>query len=421
MAFVSRLLFCFVPLAASLAGPEIPLTEFKQRRQALRSSLGESVFILFGRTEREGGDLRNGFFQESNFYYLTGWSEPGAALVITPSTEVLLIPKRDAVQERWTGPKAAPGDPNISALTGFDSVLPVESFESRLPGWLTESRNVYTVGEGPEGTALKGMLPLRELRSASAEMARLRMKKSTAEISAVEHATNVAVDAHLAAWKRIKPGLSEFQVAAAMSNVYFERGCERHAYAPIVGSGGNAATLHYSKNSRRMDAGELVLMDVGPECRMYASDITRTVPVAGKFTPRQRELYEVVLGAYKAALAAVKPGVMLGSRFNKTGLHKLAADYIESHGKDKHGNSLGKYFTHSLGHHVGLDVHDATDATMPLEAGMIITLEPGVYLPEEGIGIRIEDMVLVTENGARVLSEKLPRDIAEIEKVMSSR
>jgi Xaa-Pro aminopeptidase len=200
-----------------------------------------------------------------------------------------------------------------------------------------------------------------------------------------------------------------------MSSTYFDRGCERHAYSPIVGSGGNAAILHYSKNARRMDNGELVLMDVGPECSMYATDITRTVPVNGKFTPRQRELYDIVLGAQKAALAAIKPGAMMGSRFNKVGVHKLVMDYFEEHGK------LGKYFTHGLGHHVGLDVHDAFDPTLPLAAGMVITLEPGLYIPEEGIGIRIEDMVLVTDKGAELLSSKLPREADEIEKAMSPR
>jgi Xaa-Pro aminopeptidase len=246
-------------------------------------------------------------------------------------------------------------------------------------------------------------------------MARLRMKKSAAEIAALQRSTDAAVEAHLAAWKRIKPGLFEYQVAAAMSNVYHDAGCERHAYAPIVGSGPNGAVLHYSRNSRRMDGGELILMDVGPECSMYAADITRTVPVNGRFTKRQRELYEIVLGAQNAAIAAVKPGVTFGSRTNRTGLQKLVIDYFDKHG------GLGKYFTHGLGHHVGLDVHDAFDPAAPLEAGMVITIEPGLYIPEEGIGIRIEDMVLVTENGARILSEKLPRQPAEIERRMAQR
>ena len=414
MVFLSRVVLCLLVYLPALAAPTIPLPEYKQRRTALRAALGESVAIFFGKTERETGEIRTGFFQEPNFYYLTGWAEPGAILILTPKTEVLLLPRRDKTTEHWTGPKAAPGDSNIIAITGFDQVDAVENFEKSLPGWLADGRHVYTLTDGPQADNLRRLLPTRERRSAALQIAKLRMKKSDAEVAMIQHATDVAMDAHRAAWKRIQPGLFEHQVAATMSNVYFDRGCERHAYAPIVGSGANAAILHYSRNSRRMDSGEVVLMDVGPECSMYATDITRTVPVNGKFTARQREIYELVLGAQKVAIAAIKPGVMLGGRNAEVGLHKLVKDYFAKKG-------VAKYFTHGLGHHVGLDVHDATDPALPLEAGMIITIEPGLYLPEERIGVRIEDMVLVTENGAKIMSEKLPRDPSAIEREMAPR
>ena len=385
----------------------------------MREALPDSLIVIFGATERENGELRTGFFQSADFYYLTGWTEPNAVLVLTPSGESLLIPKRDPKQEQWTGRKLAPGDSNVSGLTGFESVVPLSSFEVNLAKWAELSAAVYTLPDSPQSEALKKMLPMRDIRSAAPAIARLRMKKSTAEVALIQKSTGVTLEAHRAAWKRIRPGLSEYQIAATMSDVYFDYGCERHAYAPIVGSGPNAAILHYSQNRRRMDAGEVLLMDVAAECAMYATDITRTVPVTGKFTPRQRELYEVVLGAQKAALAAIKPGVMLGSRTAKTGLQKIAMDYIDSHGKDAKGNSLGRYFIHGIGHHVGLDVHDAYDPAMPLEAGMVITIEPGIYIPDEGIGIRIEDMILVTEEGAKVLSSALPREMNEIEKAMA--
>lgn len=400
---------------AVFAAPTISLDEYKKRRSAVRSAAGDNVVIVFGGTEREHGELRSGFFQDADFYYLTGWTEPGAVLVITPKDEALLIPRRDKVQEHWTGPKAAPGDSNISRITGFDTVLAVEDFETKLPGWLSQGRSIYTLLDSPRTDSLRKMASMRELKSVSETVARLRMKKSDAEIAMIQHSTDVAMEAHLAAWKQMKPGVPEYQIAAAMSGVYFAEGCERHAYAPIVGSGPNGAILHYSRNKRKLDSGELILMDVGPECSMYATDITRTVPVSGKFSKRQRELYDIVLGAQKAALAAVKPGVIFGSRTNKTGLQKLVIDYFDQHG------GLGKYFTHGLGHHVGLDVHDAYDPLLPLEAGMVITLEPGLYIPEEGIGIRIEDMVLVTENGGKLLSEKLPREPSAIERTMAQR
>jgi Xaa-Pro aminopeptidase len=406
-------------IALSAAEPGISHQEYRQRRVALRDALPDSLIVLFGDTEKDHGDVRSGFFQEANFYYLTGWSEPGAILVISPTTETLLIPKRNAEQEQWTGPKIAAGDANVIAATGFESVLPVPSFQSNLVRWAESVSNVYTLTGSPNAVALGKLLPLAELRNVMMPIARLRAKKSPSEIELIQKSTDATIAAHLAAWKRIQPGLSEYQVAATMSDTYFERGCERHAYSPIVGAGPNAAVLHYFQNRRKMDAGELLLMDVGAECSMYATDITRTVPVNGKFTPRQKELYEVVLGAQKAAIAAIKPGVMMGHRMNKVGLHKVALDYIDSHGKDAKRASLGKYFIHGLGHHVGLDVHDANDPTLPLEAGMIITIEPGIYIPEEGIGIRIEDVVLVTENGAKVLSSSLPREVNEIEKAMA--
>jgi Xaa-Pro aminopeptidase len=402
-------------------GDGIPLSEYKERRTALRKAVTDGVIILFGGTERDHGDLRSPFFQEPNFYYLTGWSEPGAMLVLTPEEEMLFIPKRDPEQEKWTGPKLAAGDANAGTVSGFDRIAAAESFESHLPRWLESAKKVYTLGREPSADALRKLIPLREITDVSTHIARQRMLKSPAEIEKIQRSTDVGVEAHKAAWKAIKPGVTEYQIASVMSYVYYGNGCERHAYAPIVGAGPNAATLHYSKNRRTMDRGELVLMDVGPECSMYATDITRTVPVNGKFTPRQREIYEIVLGAQKAAIAAVKPGVMLGTRITKSGLHKIAADYIDSHGKDKHGASLGKYFTHSLGHHVGLDVHDPNDPALPLAAGMIITIEPGIYIPEEGIGVRIEDMVLVTETGAKILSSRLPREPDEIERTMAAR
>jgi Xaa-Pro aminopeptidase len=419
-------LFGVICLLLAVAGLDlrangIPQSEYKERRVALRKAVSGSLVVLFGATEKDHGDLRSPFFQEANFHYLTGWNEPGAILVITADEETLFIPKRDAEQEKWTGPKVAPGDANAITATGFDRVAATESFESQVPRWLESSSRVFTMTSQPMAGRLRQLMPLRELVDVSNHIARLRMVKSTAEIEMIQHSTDVGIQAHRAAWKAIKPGIPEYQIASVMSYVYHGNGCERHAYAPIVGSGINAATLHYSKNRRTVDRGDLILMDVGPECSMYATDITRTVPVNGKFTPRQREIYEVVLGAQKAAIAAIKPGVMLGNRTTKSGLHKIAADYIDSHGKDKNGASLGKYFTHSVGHHVGLDVHDAFDPTLPLGAGMIITIEPGIYIPEESIGVRIEDMVLVTETGAKVLSASLPREVDEIERAMSSR
>ena len=405
----------------------------RSRRADLRKALADGVTILFGRTEDREQDLRTGFFQESNFYYLTGWQEPGAILLLAPlpddqktpgyaakakvPREILFLPERNPEQERWTGHKLGPSDPDAKAITGFEAVMPAERFEAELRTVLEAYSRLYTLVDQPSTQRLRQLAPLRDISSAALAIAKLRMSKSPEEIALIQHATDVTLEAHRVAWQRAAPGLYEYQIAAAMMDVYQEAGCARSAYAPIVGSGPNSVYLHYSQNSRRMDAGEVLLMDVGAECAGYASDITRTIPVGGKFTRRQREIYEIVLGAQKAAIAAVKPGQSL-SKTVPNSLYHIAYDYIDSHGKDLHGDSLGKYFTHGLGHQVGLDVHDANDPSISLEAGMVITIEPGIYIPEENLGVRIEDMVLVTEHGAKLLSAALPREPGEIEKLV---
>jgi Xaa-Pro aminopeptidase len=164
-----------------------------------------------------------------------------------------------------------------------------------------------------------------------------------------------------------------------------------------------------------MERGDLLLMDVAGEYAGYAADITRTIPVGTRFSARQREIYEIVLGAQKAVIAAIKPGVYIRG-LDRPSLQKTARDYIDSHGADLHGERLGKYFTHGISHHIGLDVHDASDNDVPLEEGMVISVEPGIYIPEENIGIRIEDMALVTRDGARVMTAALPREAGEIER-----
>jgi Xaa-Pro aminopeptidase len=415
---------------ASAGDPHL-LGQYRARRIELRKSLRDGVIVLFGRGEQDE-DLRTGFFQESNFYYLTGWQEPGAILLLAPlpddaqapgyaareqlPREILFLPQRNPDQEKWTGRKIAPDEEHVRENTGFDAVMPAEKFEAELRDMLQAYARIYTLTDQTASARLKQLAPLRDIANAAPGIAKLRMAKSPEEIALIQHATDVTLAAHRAAWQRAAPGLYEYQVAAAMTETYADAGCERSAYAPIVGSGPNSVYLHYSRNRRRMDAGEVLLMDVAAECAGYASDITRTIPVAGKFTARQREIYDIVLGAQKAAIAAVKPGMRL--RADGPSLYQVAYDYINSHGRDLHGQPLGKYFVHGLGHYVGLDVHDPGDYAAPLKAGMVITVEPGIYIPEENIGIRIEDVVVVTADGARVLSAALPREIADIEKLV---
>ena len=398
-----------------------PSGDYARRREALRGKLKNGITVLFGRGLRDSSDLRSGFYQEPNFYYLTGWMEPGAILLLAPGEprEILFSPRRDPEEEIWTGRKAGPEEATIHTLTGFDTVLPAEEFESRFRQYMETYPKLYGLASrAADAGKLKALAPLRDVSDAAGEIAKLRMEKSPEELDLLQRAADATVAAHFAAWKRAAPGLYEYQIAGTMEAVYFDRGCERSAYAPIVGSGPNATVLHYSRNSRRMDQGELLLMDVAAECSAYASDVTRTIPVSGHFTPRQREIYDIVLATQKATIAAVKPGMTIG-KTTPNSLYKIAYDYINTHGKDSHGEPLGKYFTHGVSHHIGLEVHDAADNSAALKEGMVISVEPGIYIPEENIGVRIEDVVLVTRDGSRVMSAALPREAAEIEKAIA--
>ena len=423
-----RSLIPFFLTALHLGAAIVPLPnpEFAQRRDKLRNNFSDAVLVLHGAKESE--DLHYGFFQDTNFLYLSGWEEPGAILVLTPNPdkddpafaersklprEILFLPQRVPSQEKWTGRKLGPLDAGIEARTGFATVLPAERFEAELHRLLESYPNIRTTGT--ESIAnLKQLAPGRNVTDASAGIAPLRMTKSEAEIAHIQHATDASVQAHLASWKAMKPGQYEYEISAVMEGSYLKAGCRRGAYAPIVGSGPNSTVLHYSRNSRRMDSGEVTVIDVAAECDNYASDITRTIPVGGKFTSRQREVYEVVLGAQNAAIAAIKPGVTIQE------LTKIARDYMNAHGKDLHGAPLGKYFVHGLGHHVGLDVHDLSNATFPMRPGMVITIEPGIYIPEENLGVRIEDMLLVTTTGSKLMSAALPRDPDELERALAT-
>lgn len=388
---------CAAILCAVSATATDGIGEYRARRDALRKAIPEGVIVLSGAVTGPD-DLRSPFFQEPNFYYLTGWTEPGARLLIDAHRQILFLPPHDPGRERAEGRRAAASDPEIEEITGFDTVLPVDKFEEEL----------HAAGErAPAGTVQQALV-------------RMRMKKSPVEVALLERSVDATIAAHLAAWKRATAGMYEYQVATLMTSVYLDRGCERSAYAPIVGAGPDGLILHYNRNSRRLEHGELLLMDVGAECAGYAADVTRTVPVDGHFTPRQRELYDIVLGAQRAAIAALKPGMAIGRTPSQpNSLYRVAYEYLNSHGRDLHGEPLGKYLIHGVSHHIGLEVHDASDIQAPLEEGTVISVEPGLYIPEEQTGIRIEDMVLVTRNGARVLTAALPREAAEIERIMA--
>jgi len=413
-----------------------PNSVYAERRAKLAAQLDAPV-ILWGLTGREDSSQTYIFAQEENFYYLTGHNEEGAGLIILPaqkaagttasSSEILFLPPRDARKEKWNGVRMAPGDPGIEARTGFAAVEPflqmraeVERLAKNYPSFYTVLPYETELGGYPHEKDvvewLKLAAPAVTLKDIRANIGALRQIKGPGELALLHHAIDLSLDAQFAAMKMMRPGLYEYQVGAKMVEVHQMGGSEGEAYAPIVGAGPNSTALHYDQLSRKIEDGDIVVLDVAAQFSGYAADITRTLPANGKFTPRQREIYDVVLGAQNAALAALKPGMTF---CKDKSVYKIALDYINSHGKDLHGKPLGPYFIHGLGHHIGLNVHDVGDHCKPFLPGMVVTVEPGIYIPEENLGVRIEDDVLITETGNQLLSERLPRTADEIEKVMA--
>jgi Xaa-Pro aminopeptidase len=414
-----------------------PLSVFGERRAKLMAAMSAPV-VVFGYTGHEEVNPSYVFMQEENFYYLTGHNEEGAALLLVPETaaqkgwsgarEIFYLPPRDLAQEKWNGPRLGPDDPGIKEKTGFADVEPFTKLHDTLATLAKSFPEIYTELPGPHDEGfphaanwskwVRDAAPQGTIKDVSPAVGTLRAVKSPGELALLTKAIEVSVDAHFEAMKMMRPGLYEYQVAAKMVEIHANGGCETEAYAPIVGSGFNSTVLHYNKLDRRIEDGDIIVLDVAGQYSGYAADITRTLPANGKFTPRQREIYEIVLGAQNAALAALKPGMTIGGQ-GANSLQRIATEYINSHGKDKEGRTLGRYYIHGLSHHIGLDVHDASGPARPLEPGMVITVEPGIYIPEENLGVRIEDEVLITADGYRLLTARLPRLPDEVEKIMA--
>jgi Xaa-Pro aminopeptidase len=417
-----------------------PNADYRARREALAKKSG-GVVVLFA--PLEGADSEYSFRQDDNFYYLSGIAEPGVALLIAPAveakdqtparpyTEVLFLPPHNLRMEKFTGPKLGAENPDAPKITGFDHVeemgkLPDEVSKVLAGGGPVIYTDVPSLGETSASTE-----PLTFLKRTNAflffqdvrpMLSSLRTVKDAGEVALIRKAVAASVAAHVAAMKAVKPYVTEYEISALMQYEWDRRGCERPSYSPIVGSGHNSTVLHYSENTSTMKAGDVVVIDAAAECSMYAADITRTLPVNGHFTPRQREIYEIVLGAQEAAIAAFQSGKSMLFGDSETSLNKVAKDYIKSHGKDLHGQTLDQYFIHGLGHYIGLNVHDPGDYKVPLAPGMTFTIEPGIYIPEENIGVRIEDDFLVDADGKLIkLSAAAPSKAEDVEKAMAGK
>lgn len=411
------------------------------RRQALMERVEEGVILLRGAGAPE--DYRE-FRQDNNFWYFTGLSTPDAALVLVPSTgqQVLLVPPANPQMEMWMGDLVDPEE--AAAITeiedcrslaagrrgwgGLDELLSElgEEHDTFLvqvqPGenWMMSRDNLQTAararardpfdGRKGRGQQLKAVLEERygvEVKDLTVLLDAMRVIKTPAELEAMRRACEISGEAHVAAMRKTAAGVYEWQLAAEMTGVMLERGAMGPAYAAIVGSGRNSCVLHYNANHRAMERGDVVMIDYGAEYQHYVADISRSWPVGGAFTPRQREVYEAVLAAQEAAFGECKPGS------NIMRVHQAAASELRKRG-------FRGQPPHGVSHWLGMATHDVGNVLATFEPGMVLTVEPGVYLRKEGLGIRIEDVVAITEDGHEILSITIPRSLEDIERISGS-
>lgn len=417
-----------------------PNADYHARREALAKKAG-GVVVLFA--PLEAGDAVYSFRQDDNFYYLSGITEPGVALLIAPATEakdnvaarpyteILFLPPHNLRREKFTGPKLGAENPEAPKITGFDRVDDMAKLPDEVSKVLAGVRPVIYTDVATQGETSAGAEPLTFLKRTNAVLSlqdvktmlsSLRTVKDPGEAALIRKAVDASVASHIAAMKAVKPNVTEYEISGLMQYEWTRRGCERPAYSPIVGSGHNSTVLHYADDSNTMKAGDVVVIDAAGEYSMYSADITRTLPVDGHFTPRQREIYDIVLGAQEAAIAAFQSGKSMLTGDTDASLNKVAKDYIKAHGKDLHGQPLDQYFIHGLGHYIGLNVHDSGDYKVPLGPGMAFTIEPGIYISEENIGVRIEDDFYVDADGKLIkLSAAAPSKAADVEKTMAGK
>jgi Xaa-Pro aminopeptidase len=429
------------PLVASTPAnnklANIPKPEYRARRQKLLERIKDGVVVMTGAHEEDFGEVGR-FRQLNDFMYLTGVQTPSSLLILVPPAvvtgkpqhESVFIPPRNPRREQFTGVQLDAGR-EAEQLFGVEEVASSTTFKDRLTQLLriTDGKpplKIYTVVLSDPGSELtresrfvemlRQNYPKNEIVNVSRIIAEMRKVKSTSEIELLQKAVDVSIEGHLSAVASIKPQAYEYEVQAALEGTWTRLGSERPGYPSIVGSGINGTTLHYDENHKRIEAGELVVIDAAAEYSYYTADITRTFPSSGKFSPRQREVYQLVLDAQRAAEKAFVPG-----KSSIADLQRAARDRMSSSPlRDKQGNTLDKHFIHGLGHWIGMDVHDVGVYSV-LPVGSVFTIEPGIYLPDEGFGVRIEDDYLVTDKGLVKMSAKLPSEPDEIERLMSPR
>lgn len=431
---------------------------FKARRDSVMKMIGnDAAAIFYSAPERmRNADVDYLYRQSDNFYYLTGFTEPNSILILSPKgfkikitdstsqivNEALFVQEKNPLAETWTGRRFGTG--GAMKLIGLQFALTNDKFKSAFSSVMFSGiKYLYAppITSDVNGEIRELLSPLQnwidnikvrnskvELRDPSAMIHTMRVIKSPEEIEMLKKASEISAVAHNQAMMSVEPGLFEYELQALYEYSFRRQGSEYTGYPCINGAGENSVILHYNSNRKKINNGDLVLSDCAAEYHGYSSDVTRTYPANGKFTKEQKEIYQLVLNAQNAAIAIIKPGVLWREV-------SAAADSVIENGlfalgiiKEKDGKKFRKYFNHGLGHPVGLNVHDVGQNMMA--PGMLYTVEPGIYIPEtsdgvdakySNIGVRIEDVLLVTETGHKNLSEGSPREINEIETLMKKK
>jgi Xaa-Pro aminopeptidase len=432
-------------------------SEFKKRRKQFMQRIGKGNIALIGSASvhTRNRDVDYPFRQDSDFYYLTGFNEPDALAVFIPGREqgeyILFCREFDEKKALWEG--AHSGLEGATKHYAADDSFPIDDVDDILSGMLENKVKVfYPMGRDIRShrdligliTRIRmqsrlGVVAPAELASIEPILHEMRLFKSSAELKLMRHAAEISAQAHVKAMQFCRAERFEYQIEADIVHHFMQSGLRAVAYPSIVACGKNACTLHYTENKDQLKNGDLLLIDAGAECNHYAADITRTFPISGKFTEPQAQLYQLVLDAQLAAIEQIKPGIPWNAA------HEVSVEVITK-GLVKLGLLKGnvkkliktekykQFYMHRIGHWLGMDVHDVGDYKInqewrKLQAGMVLTIEPGLYIPENcktvdkqwrGIGIRIEDDILVTKEGHEVLTNGVPKTIVDIEAVMNS-
>lgn len=433
----------------------ITVEEFAQRRQCVIEQMSDNSIAVITASQEvfRSRDTEFPFRQDSDFYYLTGFNEPDAWLVLSNSEDhpqhILFCRDSDPAVEIWQGRRL--GVEQAEQQLGIEFCLGVDELDEQLPVLLNNKHSLYFAQGHSSATDERLFAMLTALRQAPKQsriapnvlqdirpiLHEMRLFKSTAEVAVMQQAADISARAHIRAMQFCRAGIDEYQVEAEIQHEFAMSGARHPAYSTIVGGGENACILHYTHNSSELIDGDLVLIDAGAEFQGYAADITRTFPVNGRFSEPQKALYELVLSAQLAAFALIKPGNTLAQASDKA-ISVITQGLIElgilqgDLNENIEQQTYRQYFMHGLGHWLGLDVHDVGDYKVagqdrPFEPGMVLTIEPGIYIATDadvqpqwqGIGIRIEDNLLVTEKGYRNLTIGVPKMISQIEALMA--